>query len=183
MKKAFVVLALAVALFASCEKADVIVPTAEEQAMVTEQMTWRLDSIKVITNYAMVSQETVVYREEDGIDIVDYTFYPYTYKFPESLYFISDYDGSKVSLSEYKDDYCKFLLTTPSGDLLAGGYLCYYRNLFTFSGAKNGAWAVFFITEATANWDTEVWTIAYNPVEAEDGRILERRIEFYHRVK
>lgn len=38
-------------------------------------------------------------------------------------------------------------------------------------------------TEASTNWDTEVWTCAYNPIEEDDGTVTERNVEYYSRVK
>ena len=109
MKRFLLVVAAAAALFTSCLKEESNAPTSMEKAMVPEQMTWVLDSITVYYNFAMPDQTIQTVRESDGLDIMSYTFYPYTYSFPEDMYFESEFSGEKVYLAkEYKDDFCKF---------------------------------------------------------------------------
>ncbi|MBO4557071.1 MAG: hypothetical protein J5693_00515 [Bacteroidales bacterium] len=184
MKRFFLVVAAAAALFTSCLKEESYAPTAMEKAMVPEQMTWVLDSITVYYNFAMPEQTIQTVRESDGLDIMSYTFYPYTYSFPEDMYFESESSGEKVYLAkEYKDDFCKFTAALADGTIFSAGYLCYYRDLFTFNGLKSGAWAVFFIVNADPVWTNPVWTLAYDPIVTDDGQVLEHRVEYYHRVE
>ena len=185
MKKIAILLTLAAVLLTACNQLlPEEEPTEQEQQMVPEEMTWKLDSVLVINNYRMINESRQMLHPEDGIDIWSYTLYPCTFSFPEDLYFTSEYSGEKIYLQkEFNKSYCKFTCTYENS-IVSGGYLCYYKDYFTFSGVSSAGWMVFMIREADTNWDADVWTCAYNAEEDYDtGAVIERRIEYYSRVR
>ena len=158
-------------------------PTEWEQRMIPEEMTWTLDSLLVITNYNQYNESREMFYPSNGLVVWSYTFYPYTYHFPDDLFITSEITEEKHFFSkEYDKDYCKFTCTS-AGELVSAGYVCYYKNFFTFNGLMDGGWMVYMIREAGTNWDAEVWTSAFNSVEYDDGTVAERRVEFYSRTK
>lgn len=185
MKKSLLLITSIALLFASCDPAlPEEEPTEAEKQMVTTEMTWQLDSVLVVRNYLQVGESKKMLHPEDGIDIWSYTMYPCSYSFPEDLYFINEYSGEVISLyKEFNKGYCKYICTY-NNNVISGGYLCYYRNFFTFSGVGRGGWVEFMLREASTNWDTEVWTCTYNSEEDYNtGEVIERRVEFYSRTK
>ena len=158
-------------------------PTAKEKAMVPTMMMWQLDSTLVINNPGTpIETYQMLYA---GIDTYQwtFTFYPCTEKLPNDIIFYSDFEDYSVNVSEqYNKNYCKYLCTE-SGEVIAAGYLCYYRDMFTFDGLQQGCWVEFKLREADTNWDTDVWTCAYNSDVEQDGTVLERVIEYYSPVR
>jgi len=51
------------------------------------------------------------------------------------------------------------------------------------SGMQQGGWVDFLLREASTDWNTDVWTCAYNAEADEDGTVLERNVEYYSPVK
>lgn len=186
MKKIILLLSLCAILFAACDpfyNEEEDEPTAKEQQMVTEEMTWTLDSMLVIYDYRQIGETRQMLYPSDGIDVWSFTFYPCTYKFPEDLSFTNEITGEVLNISkEYNKDFCKFICTS-DGSTISAGYLCYYRDFFTFNGLMTDGWMVFMIREANTNWDTDVWTSAFNAVEYDNGIVAERHIEYYSRVQ
>ena len=158
-------------------------PTQKEQAMVPAEMMWQLDSVLVIYDPGTpIETYRMLYAGQDTYQWT-YSFYPYTYKFPEDLVFYSEWDGEPTQMStRYDEDYCKYTCTS-GGEIVAAGYLRYYRDKFTLSGLQQGGWVEFMIRDAEAKWDTDVWVSAYNSSEEVDGTVLERTIEYYSRVR
>ena len=158
-------------------------PTQKEKAMIPSEMMWQLDSILVINNPGTaIETYRMLYAGQDTYQWT-YSFYPYTYKFPEDLVFYSEWDDEAYVISDrYAEDYCKYTCSF-GGDIVSAGYLCYYRDKFTFRGLSRGAWVEFMIREADTQWDSDVWTCAYNSSEDPDGTVLERTIEYYSRVR
>ena len=158
-------------------------PTAKEKAMVPTMMMWQLDSTLVINNPGTpIETYQMLYA---GIDTYQwtFTFYPCTEKLPNDIIFYSDFEDYSVNVSEqYNKNYCKYLCTE-SGEVIAAGYLCYYRDMFTFDGLQQGCWVEFKLREASTNWDTDVWTCAYNSEVDFDGTVLERTVEYYSPVR
>ena len=152
--------------------------------MVTEEMTWQLDSIMVITNYQTAKEESYIVYPGEELPRWSYTFYPCKWTFPEDLYFVNAYTEERVYLSrEFAQEFCKYICKS-DGEIVSAGYLCYYRDFFTFNGLQSNGMMQFMIREAETDWrTTEVWTCTYNPTETDDGIVLERNIEFYSRVK
>lgn len=162
---------------------DQDVPTAKEKTMIPTEMIWRLDSILVI-NYPGTAIETqrMLYAGQDTYQWT-YTFYPCTYQFPDDLMLNNDFEGGSIRLSEQFDkDFCKYLCTVDH-EIISAGYLCYYKDKFTFSGLQQGCWVEFMIRETDTKWDSVVWTSAYNSAEAQDGTVEERVIEYYSRLR
>ena len=159
-------------------------PTAREQAMVTEEMTWQLDSILVIKNYQTAREESYIVYPGEEYPSWSYTFYPCTWTFPEDMYFVNAYTEERVFLSrEFAQAFCKYICKS-DGEIVSAGYLCYYRDFFTFNGLQSNGMIQFMIREAETDWrTTEVWTCTFNPTETDEGVVLERNIEFYSRVK
>ena len=189
MKKCvFACLAALACVVVACQKDDpeeeIVDPTNKEQQMVKAEMTWRLDSVLVINNYKTAAETSyVVYPGSPEFPGWSYTFYPCTYKFPADLSFVNGFSGEPFQLAqEYAQDFCKYICTS-GGNIVAAGYLCYYREFFTFNGFQNNGGMQFMLREASTNWDAEVWTCAYNPIEEYDGTVTERNVEFYSRVK
>lgn len=158
-------------------------PTQKEKDMIPTEMMWQLDSVLVIFNPGTpIETYRLLYAGQDTYQWT-YSFYPYTYKFPEDLIFTSEWDEEAYVISErYAEDYCKYTCTL-DGEIIAAGYLCYYRDLFTFSGVKQDGMVEFMIREADTKWDSDVWTCAYNSEVDLDGTVLERTIEYYSRVR
>ena len=140
-------------------------------------MMWQLDSTLVINNPGTpIETYQMLYA---GIDTYQwtFTFYPCTEKLPNDIIFYSDFEDYSVNVSEqYNKNYCKYLCTE-SGEIISAGYLCYYRDMFTFDGLQQGCWVEFKIRETDTNWDTDVWTCAYNSDVEQDGTVLERVID------
>ena len=158
-------------------------PTAKEQAMVKAEMTWQLDSILVITNYQTAKEESYVVYPGGELPRWSYTFYPCTWGFPEDLYFVNAYTEEKVFLArEFAQEFCKYVCKS-DGEIVGAGYLCYYRDFFTFNGLQSNGMMQFMIREASVDWNSDVWTCTYNPTEGDDGTVYERNIEYYSRVK
>ena len=158
-------------------------PTQKEKDMIPTEMMWQLDSVLVIFNPGTpIETYRLLYAGQDTYQWT-YSFYPYTYKFPEDLIFTSEWDEEAYVISErYAEDYCKYTCTL-DGEIIAAGYLCYYRDLFTFSGVKQDGMVEFMIREADTKWDSDVWTCAYNSEVDLDGTVLERTIEYYSPVR
>lgn len=158
-------------------------PTAKEKAMVPTMMMWQLDSTLVINNPGTpIETYQMLYA---GIDTYQWTFifYPCTEKLPNDIIFYSDFEDYSVNVSEqYNKNYCKYLCTE-SGEVIAAGYLCYYRDMFTFDGLQQGCWVEFKLREASTDWNTDVWTNAYDSDVEQDGTVLERVIEYYSPVR
>ena len=144
-------------------------PTQKEKDMIPTEMMWQLDSVLVIFNPGTpIETYRLLYAGQDTYQWT-YSFYPYTYKFPEDLIFTSEWDEEAYVISErYAEDYCKYTCTL-DGEIIAAGYLCYYRDLFTFSGVKQDGMVEFMIREADTKWDSDVWTCAYNSEVDLDG--------------
>ena len=161
-------------------------PTLKEKNMVMDEMTWRLDSVLVIKNYQQPNETSyMVYAGEDfNAPPISYTFYPCDYQFPDDLEFYSDMEpGLTHNISEqFNEGYCKYLCTY-YGEPVAAGYLCYYRDMFTFSGLQQGGWVEFMVREADTDWDKEVWTVACNTDVEQDGTVNERVIQYYSRLE
>ena len=159
-------------------------PTAKEKAMVPSMMRWQLVSTLVI-NYPGSPNESrrILYAGQDTYQWV-YTFYPYTYRFPDNIVFESDMiPGESYQLStHFSEDYCKYLCTI-GDNIISAGYLTYYNDKFTFSGLQQGGWVEFMMRETEAKWDTDVWTCAYNYAQANDGTVEERHVEYYSLVR
>lgn len=193
--KYFYFLAVFACFFVSCSTNDIPVapepepeqngPTLKEKNMVKEQMTWRLDSVEVIKNYQQPNESRYMAYAGKDINAIPlmYTFYPCDYQFPEDLVFHSDMEPGFIhQISEqFNEAYCKYL-TTYYGEPVAAGYLTYYNDQFAFYGLQQGGWVEFMIREADTNWNTEVWTCAYNSDVEHDGTVNERIIEYYSRV-
>ena len=158
-------------------------PTQKEKDMIPTEMMWQLDSILVVFNPGTpIETYRLLYAGQDTYQWT-YSFYPYTYKFPEDLVFYNEWEGESLKISEqYPEDYCKYTCTL-GGEIIAAGYLCYYRNLFTFSGVKQDGMVEFMIREADTKWDSDVWTCSYDSEVDLDGTVLERTIEYYSRVR
>ena len=158
-------------------------PTAKEKAMVPNMMMWQLDSMLIINNPGtLIEFSQMLYA---GIDTYQwtFTFYPCTEKLPDGIIFESEFDDETINVSEaYTQDYCKYVCTE-SGEVISAGYLCYYNDYFTFSGLQQGCWVEFKLREASTNWNTDVWTNAYNASVAHDGTVEERVIEYYSQVR
>ena len=158
-------------------------PTAKEKAMVPNMMMWQLDSMLIINNPGtLIEFSQMLYA---GIDTYQwtFTFYPCTEKLPDGIIFESEFDDEAINVSEaYTQDYCKYVCTE-SGEVISAGYLCYYNDYFTFSGLQQGCWVEFKLREASTNWNTDVWTNAYNASVAHDGTVEERVIEYYSQVR
>ena len=158
-------------------------PTQKEKDMIPTEMMWQLDSVMVIHNPGtLIETYNLLYAGQDTYQWT-YSFYPYTYKFPEDLVFYNEWEGESFKISEqYPEDYCKYTCTL-GGEIIAAGYLCYYRDLFTFSGVKQDGMVEFMIREADTKWDSDVWTCSYDSEVEFDGTVLERTIEYYSRVR
>ena len=158
-------------------------PTQKEKDMIPTEMMWQLDSVLVIFNPGTpIETYTMLYAGQDTYQWT-YTFYPYTYKFPDDIVFYSEFDGEAYQMSkEYTQDYCKYI-TTMGGEIISAGYLCYYRDVFTFSGMQQGGWVEFMLREADTKWDSDVWTCAFDAEVELDGTVVERNIEYYSRVR
>lgn len=158
-------------------------PTAKEKAMVPTEMIWQLDSTIVINNPgSLIETYQVLYAGQDTYQWT-YTFYPCTYKFPDNIVFTSDYDDSSINISEqFNQDYCKYLCTL-GDDIISAGYLCYYKDMFTFQGLQQGGWIDFMIRDADTKWDSDVWTCSFDSSVAPDGTVEERTIEYYSRLR
>lgn len=191
MKKIGMMLMAAIVAFGmtACNESDNPVepvedgPTAKEKAMVPSMMMWQLDSMQII-NYpgSLIETSQMLYA---GIDTYQwtYTFYPCTEKLPDGIVFRSDFEDYSINVSEeYTKDYCKYVCTE-SGEVISAGYLCYYKDYFTFSGLQQGCWVEFKLREASTNWNTVVWTTTYDSSVALDGTVEERTIEYYSRVR
>ena len=158
-------------------------PTQKEKDMIPTEMMWQLDSVLVIFNPGTpIETYTMLYAGQDTYQWT-YTFYPYTYKFPEDLVFYSAWEDEPHKISEqYAEDYCKYTCTV-GGEIISAGYLCYYRDMFTFNGLKHDGMVEFMLREADIKWDSDVWTCAYDSDVDHDGTVLERTIEYYSRVR
>ena len=158
-------------------------PTAKEKAMVPAMMRWQLDSTLVIYNPGtLIETYKMLYAGQDTYQWT-YTFYPCTYQFPDDLIFYSDFDDEVYQMSkEYNKDYCKYTCTIGE-EIISAGYLCYYKDDFAMSGMQQGGWVDFLLREASTDWNTDVWTCAYNAEADEDGTVLERNVEYYSPVK
>ena len=182
MKRALLLLAAFAAVLVSCNPVDPEdEPTEKEKQMVPAEMTWELDSVLVIYDYHTSEESSEMLYPSDGIDIWSYTFYPYTYHFPKDLCFTNEMTGESIYLAqEYKQDFCKYICTYQGG-IISAGYLCYYRDLFTFNGVQEGGWVEFMIRETDTNWEVPVWTCSFNVVEDDSGYVHERHTEYYSR--
>jgi hypothetical protein len=69
------------------------------------------------------------------------------------------------------------------GDIISAGYLCYYKDFFTFSGMQQGGWIEMMLREADTKWDSDVWTCSFDAEVELDGTVVERNIEYYSRVR
>ena len=158
-------------------------PTQKEKDMVPTEMIWQLDSVLVIYNPGtLIETYRMLIAGQDTYQWT-YNFYPYTYKFPDDIVFYSEFDGEAYQMSkEYTQDYCKYI-TTMGGEIISAGYLCYYRDVFTFSGMQQGGWVEFMLREADTKWDSDVWTCAFDAEVELDGTVVERNIEYYSRVR
>lgn len=158
-------------------------PTQKEKDMVPSMMMWRLDSTLLINNPGTpIETYQMLYAGQDTYQWT-YTFYPYTYKFPDDLVFRNDLGEEPVQMSKaYKKDYCKYTCEV-GGEIVSAGYLCYYKDYFTFSGLQQGCWVEFMLREASTNWNTDVWTAAYDSEVERDGTVLERTVEYYSPVR
>lgn len=191
MKKIGMMLMAAIVAFGmtACNESDNPVepvedgPTAKEKAMVPSMMMWQLDSMQIIYYPgSLIETSQMLYA---GIDTYQwtYTFYPCTEKLPDGIVFRSDFEDYSINVSEeYTKDYCKYVCTE-SGEVISAGYLCYYKDYFTFSGLQQGCWVEFKLREASTNWNTVVWTTTYDSSVALDGTVEERTIEYYSRVR
>ena len=186
----FLSLVVFAGLLAACTKDNPVEPepeqggpTAKEKAMVPTEMIWQLDSVLVIYNPGtLIETYRMLYAGQDTYQWT-YTFYPCTYKFPDDLVFYSEFDDEDVQISKaYNEDYCKYLCTI-GGEPISAGYLCYYKDFFTFSGLKQGAWVEFMLREADTNWNIDVWTCAFDADVDFDGTVLERNVEYYSRLR
>ena len=184
MKKIAILLTLVAVLFAACDpQLPEEEPTEQEKMMVPAEMSWRLDSIMNVYNYQTPYESSRIIRPEDGLDVWTYTFYPSTYQFPEEMVFVNEMTGKEVNMrQQYGKDYCKYI-TTYKDNVISAGYLCYYKDFFTFNGLQLGGWMEFMIREADTNWDVEVWTSTFNTEETLEGEVLSRRTEYYSRVR
>ena len=158
-------------------------PTQKEKDMVQTEMIWQLDSVLVIYNPGTpIETYRMLIAGQDTYQWT-YNFYPCDYKFPDDIVFYSEYDGEACQMSkEYTQDYCKYV-TTLGGDIISAGYLCYYRDFFTFSGIQQGGWVEFMLREADTKWDSDVWTCSFDAEVELDGTVVERNIEYYSRVR
>ena len=158
-------------------------PTQKEKDMIPTEMMWQLDSVLVIFNPGTpIETYRMLYAGQDTY-LWTYSFYPYTYKFPEDLVFYSVWGDEPHKISEqYAEDYCKYTCTV-GGEIISAGYLCYYRDFFTFSGLKQDGMVDFMLREADTTWDSDVWTCAYDSEVDLDGTVLERTIEYYSPVR
>ncbi len=184
MKK---ILCIAVAfglLFSSCNRGNEDQPSKAERNMVKQEMTWKLDSILVIYNYMSPDEQSFMLCSDQGLKTWSYTFYPSKYNFPSDLNVVNGMTGDTVYLSEkYPENYCKYIHADEDGAFQSGGYMCYYNDKFALRGVKYDGTLEMRVVDANTDWDASVWTITYNPVEEDDGTILERRIEYYSRTK
>ena len=151
--------------------------------MVPRMMMWQLDSMLVINNPGtLIETYQMLHAGQDTYQWT-FTFYPCTEKLPDGIVFYSDFDDSSVNVSEeYTEDYCKYVCTE-SGEVISAGYLCYYRDMFTFSGLQQGCWVEYKLREADTNWNTNVWACTYDSDVEQDGTVLERVVEYYSPVK
>jgi len=158
-------------------------PTQKEKDMIPTEMMWQLDSVLVIYNPGTpIETYHMLIAGQDTYQWT-YNFYPCDYKFPDDIVFYSEYDGEAYQMSkEYTQDYCKYV-TTLGGDIISAGYLCYYRDFFTFSGMQQGGWIEMMLREADTKWDSDVWTCAFDAEVELDGTVVERNIEYYSRVR
>lgn len=158
-------------------------PTQKEKDMVQTEMIWQLDSVLVIYNPGTpIETYRMLIAGQDTYQWT-YNFYPCDYKFPDDIVFYSEYDGDAYQMSkEYTQDYCKYV-TTLGGDIISAGYLCYYRDFFTFSGIQQGGWVEFMLREADTKWDSDVWTCSFDAEVELDGTVVERNIEYYSRIR
>lgn len=176
-----------VAILVACNNnndPEILVPTDKEKNMVTEMMMWQLDSILDILYYQQPNEQRQMFYPSDGIDVVTYTLYPSTYQFPEDLYCVNVMTGETEYYSDLyagARDFCKYTCSY-EGKMVSAGYLMYYNDLFTFNGTKQNGMMEFRILE-TEGWKDNVWELAYNPEETEDGVVIERHIEYYSRVR
>lgn len=158
-------------------------PTQKEKDMVPTEMIWQLDSILVIYNPGTPIETCRMLIAGQDTYQWTYNFYPCTYKFPDDLVFYSELDGEAYQMSkEYTQDYCKYV-TTLGGDIVSAGYLCYYKDFFTFSGIQQGGWIEMMLREADTKWDSDVWTCSFDAEVELDGTVVERNIEYYSRVR
>ena len=145
---------------------------------------WQLDSTLVI-NYpgSLIETYQMLYAGKDTYQWT-YTFYPCTYRFPDDIIFYSELEeGVSYQLSQmYKEDYCKYTCTIDC-EIISAGYLCYYKDFFTFTGLKQGGWVDFMLREADTKWNSEVWTCTFDAEVEQDGTVVERQVEYYSRVR
>lgn len=183
MKKTVFILLAVCAMLTSCNRNE-DGPTKKEKNMVKEEMTWALDSVQVIYNYQTSEEISFMLHKEDGITVWSYTFFPWKYKFPSDLTVQNAMSGETFLLADkYSENYCKYICNAANGTFLSGGYVCYYNDMFCLRGVKADGMAEMRIVDAEPQWNTQVWTITYNPIESDNGTILERRIEYYSRVR
>ena len=158
-------------------------PTQKEKDMIPSEMIWQLDSVLVIYNPGTpIETQRMLIAGQDTYQWT-YSFYPYTYRFPDDLVFESAFDGSPIQMStEYNKDYCKYTCSS-GGEIISAGYLCYYRDFFTHSGLQRDGWVEFMLREADTKWDSDVWTCSYDAEVELDGTVVERDIEYYSRLR
>ena len=183
MKK--IILFSLLALLVACnnhEDPEILIPTEKEKNMVTEVMAWQLDSILDILYYGQPNETRQMCYPSDGIDVITYTLYPCTWQFPEEMSCTNAMTGETEYYKDlYADarDFCKYTCAY-EGEIISAGYLMYYDDLFAFNGTKKNGMMEFRLLE-TEGWKGDVWELAYNPTETEDGIIIERNIEYYSR--
>lgn len=158
-------------------------PTQKEKDMIPTEMIWQLDSVLVINNPGtLIETYQMLYAGQDTYQWT-YNLYPCTYKFPDDLVFYSDFNGEAIQMSkEYNKDYCKYTCTI-GDEIISAGYLCYYRDFFTFSGLQHGGWVEFMLREADTKWDSDVWTCSFDAEVELDGTVVERNVEYYSRLR
>ena len=175
------------ALLVACnnhEDPEILVPTEKEKNMVTETMMWQLDSILDILHYEQPNEARQMFYPSDGIFVITYTLYPSTWQFPEDLNCTNVMTGETLYYKDlYADarDFCKYTASC-EGEMVSAGYLMYYNDLFTFNGTKTNGMMEFRILE-TEGWHDNLWELAYNAEETDDGIVIERCIEYYSRVR
>lgn len=185
MKK--IILFSLLALLVACnnhEDPEILVPTDKEKNMVTETMTWQLDSILDILHYGQPNETREMLYPSDGIFVITYNLYPCTWQFPEDLCCTNVMTGETLYYKDiYADarDFCKYTAYC-EGEFVAAGYLMYYKDYFTFNGTKQNGMMEFRIVE-TDGWHDNLWLLSYNPEETMDGVIIERCTEFYSRLQ
>lgn len=163
---------------------EILVPTDKEKNLVTEMMTWQVDSVLDILNYQQPNETQQMFYPEDGIDALVYTLYPASYQFPEDMYCVNVMSGET---EYYKDlyanarDFCKYTCSL-DGERVSAGYLMFYNDLFAFNGTKQNGMMEFFLVE-TEGWKDDLWMFAFNPIETDDGVIVERNVEYLSRVR